>query len=191
MPFPKVSVTDGKEYERAPQGNHIARCYQVIDLGNQVTTYQGEERVTHQVLLGFELCNEPMTDGRPFSVSNTYSFSLGKKANLRRVVEGWIGHPMTDQEAAEFDLSSLAGKPCMVQVTHRTTTAGKTYTNLQAVTALPKGMTAPDPVNKVAVYTPTDHDQKAWDLLPPWLQKRIEARVNPSEARPFNDDIPF
>lgn len=193
MGFPLVEGGESRDYEQAPAGNHLARCYMVIDLGRQKTQFQGTESIKRQLLLGFELSQELMADGRPFAVSNTYSFSLGAKANLRRVLEGWRGKPFTDEELSGFDVSVLAGKPCMVQVSHRTAASGKTYTNIQTVAGLPKGLQAPEAINDTIVYSPYDHNDAAWAKLPNWIRRRIEARVveDGGNSQPFDDEIPF
>lgn len=193
--FPKPTVKEaGAAREPVPAGNHVCRCYLIVDLGDQVKTWQGEEKIRREVLIGFELCNETMQDGRPFAVSSTYTFSLGERANLRRILEGWRGRPFTDQELTGFAIENLLGKPAMVQVSHRLAANGKTYTNIQTVSAMPKGLQAPEAVNPLTLYSPEYHDAVAWDRLPEWLQRRVGERVNVSDTLPskFDDDeIPF
>ena len=197
MTFPLVTGGESRELQKAPTGNHVSRCYQVVDLGQQKTTFQGTEKIQRQLLLGFELCDELMEDGRPFAVSNTYSFSLGPKANLRRVLEGWRGRPFSEQELSGFDVSVLAGKPCMVQIAHRQANNGKTYVNIQSIGTLPKGLQAPEPQNQVVVYSPYAHDAQAYDKLPDWVKRRLSDRVKeemPDErgrSPELDDDIPF
>lgn len=191
--FPKVSAGNEKSRELAPAGNHLSICYMVVDLGLQKTTYQGQEKTQRQLLLGFELCEEAMQDGRPFAVSNTYNFSLGSKANLRRILEGWRGKPFTDEELQGFDVSVLAGKPCMVQVAHRTV-GEKTYVNIQSIASVPKSLPIPEAQNQIVVYSPEFDDPLQWSRLPAWVQKRIQDRVKPEpagHAEGFDDEIPF
>lgn len=189
--FPKANSARSGDYEQIPAGNHVARLYQLVDLGMQLKTWQGEEKVQHQILLGFELCHEAMQDGRPFAISATYTLSMHPKAALRRVIEGWRGQAFSDEEASAFDIETLLGRACMVQVTHRQGQS-KTYANVQSIAALPKGMTAPEAVNGLTVYSPEYHDQAQYDRLPAWVKRRLDERIKQGDSVPdFDDDIPF
>ena len=193
MPFPKAnSAGASREFEQTPAGNHVARLYQLVDLGRQRRSWQGEEKIQHQILLAFELCHELMADGRPFSISATFTLSMHPKATLRRMIEGWRGASFSDEDAAEFDLETLLGRACMVQVTHRQGQA-KTYANVQSIAALPKGMTAPEAANPLVVYSPESHDQTQYDRLPAWVKRRLDERVREDDqGAGFDDDeIPF
>lgn len=200
MAFPKPS-SGGSDFEKAPAGNHVARCYLIADLGMQATTYLGEEQLKRQILIGFELSNELMADGRPFAVSGIYTYSLNKKSRLRAILESWRGKPYAEEEIFDVDVADVIGRVCMVQVVHQMGSNGKTYTNIQSVTALPKGMTAPILDNPSVCYSPDDPDSaRDWDRLPAWIQKKIQTRVIPSGndssagtpgSLEFDDDIPF
>jgi hypothetical protein len=55
-----MSLTPKKNqsYEPVPTGNHVARLYEIIHIGTIPTTWQGQEKMTDKIRLGFELCNE-------------------------------------------------------------------------------------------------------------------------------------
>mgnify|MGYP003332209052 CR=1 FL=1 len=49
MTFPLVTGGESRELQKAPTGNHVSRCYQVVDLGQQKTTFQGTEKIQRQL----------------------------------------------------------------------------------------------------------------------------------------------
>ena len=69
----------GGDFERAPEGTHLARCYQIIDLGTQHSEYYGKS--SRKVLIGWELSDEHMTDGRPFAVSTRWNSASARSAS--------------------------------------------------------------------------------------------------------------
>jgi len=134
------------EYEDAPEGAHIGICYRVIDLGTQETTYLGQAKKSHLILIGWELPDERMMDGRPFTVHKRYTYSSSGKSNLRKDLESWRGAKFTDEDFGVFDLGRLLGVGCMVSIV-KEDKGEKTYTNVQTIMRLPKGSNAGKPTN--------------------------------------------
>ena len=166
----------GGDFEITPAGNHIGICYMVCDLGEQEVDWQGAKKVMRKVRFSWELPNELMKDGRPFSASKKYTLSLGDKANLRKDLESWRGRAFSDQELEGFELFNVVGKACMINVIHETAN-GKTYANVASVAALPKGMPAPVMVNKKVMFSLNDDNAvDVFNGLPEWLQKMINSR---------------
>jgi hypothetical protein len=60
------------------------------------------------------------------------------------------GRAFTDSELMGFDLESLIGLPCLLNVVH-VTRDGTTYSNVSSVMRLPKGMTRLQPRDYVRV----------------------------------------
>lgn len=164
---------DGKEFERCPEGNHVAICYMVCDLGMHESSYQGKTKLKRKVRIAFELPNELMEDGKPFSVSGEYTLSLDKKSNLRPILESWRGKQFSEDELKGFDLFNVLGHGCMVNVVHSNANE-KTYVNVASVARLPKGMTTDLPVNKIIKFSLEGGENiTPYNELPEWLQKRI------------------
>jgi len=199
-----TAKNSGGDFPKAPVGTHIARCYQVIDLGHQKITWQGSEKWSHKVMLTWELCNELMDDGRPFAVSNRYTLSLAETSLLRPALEAWRGKPFSDEELNGFDVKNVLGAYCMLGVVHHSE-GGKTYANVSAILPLPRGMAKPAPANETLHF-----DLETDDLakLPEWLQKTVKkSRELSGEPEPqvtqqagkgghkafadMMDDIPF
>ena len=179
------------DFQVAPAGNHIAICYQMIDLGQQFN--EKYDTWQHKILLGWELSNELMEDGRPFVVSARYTASFNEKAILRRDLESWRGRPFTDAELAGFDLKNILGKPCMVNVVHATGNNGRTYANVKSIATMPKGMPVPEQINPTMLFEFGDQgfDEDKYINLPQWLQTKISESKDYqmlSGAAPAQDD---
>jgi hypothetical protein len=144
MYLPKPSEST---FELPPAGTHIGICYRVLDLGTQDGSYNGKPTRKHKIMISWELPDEKMTDGRPFVVSQRYTWSMSDKAALRKDLESWRGKPFTDADFGPggFDIRKLLGVPCLLTIVH---TEGDTkYANIKSVTGLMKGMAAPPLTN--------------------------------------------
>jgi hypothetical protein len=163
----------GGDFEQVPAGTFAARCYQIIDLGHQTFEWKGEAKVAPKVRITWGL-NEPMKDGRPFSISKEYTASIGEKANLRKDLEAWRNRKFTAQELSNFSLENVLGAPCMIGIVHVPSKDGtKTYANLGSIMALPKGMECPELVNPAVKFDIGTFDQKVFESLTNYVQKKI------------------
>jgi hypothetical protein len=154
-----MPANTGGNFEMAPGGTHIAVCYRYVDLGTQDGSYQGKPRKAHKVMITWELVDEKMADGRPFSISKTYTLSSHEKSGLRKDLEAWRGAKFTDEEIQRFDLSTLMGKPCMLNVVHNDK-GEQTYANVGGIMRLPKGSASPARVNETIFF---DLDARPFD----------------------------
>ena len=187
-----VSANGDGDFELAPAGNHVARCYAVINLGmvEQGGKYPG---IYHKARLSFELCSEHMKDGRPFSVSEHLTASLSSKSRLHQRLVGWRGKGFTADELEGFNLKNVLGAPCMLNVVHTPSADGqKTYVNIAGISPVPKGLEVPELVNDQLYF---DFDRSIEDL-PEFLRKMIGDKPGaPQPAAPvdddYEDDIPF
>lgn len=196
-----LSATN-KSSETTPSGTFAARCYQIIDLGHQTTSFEGEVKVVPQVRITWEL-SELMADGRPFSISREYTATFGPKGNLRKMLEAWRGRPFTSDELNGFSLENVLGAPCLIGVVHKPSKDGtKVYANVNSVMALPKGMTCPDAVNPAVKFDIGTFDEEVFNKLPDWLRSKIlmskEMEENGTPApkavevqEPTDESVPF
>jgi hypothetical protein len=199
---PKPSNAD---FTPAPAGTHLAICYRLIDLGTQLTTYQGQPpRPQHKIVISWELPEARMADGQPYTVHQRYTFSLHKQAALRADLESWRGRPFTDEELEAFDLERLLGQPCMLSIVHRQH-GDRTHAHVTAVTRLPKGMAAPDrPTHQPVAFSLATPDWRVFQKLSLGLQEAIKrspeyaeatrqpmADAPPERRGDIDDDIPF
>lgn len=187
-----VKKPEDKEFQLAPQGTHIGRCYMVVDLGLQDTPFGAK----HKIRVGWELPTELMEDGRPFSVGKEYTASLHPDSGLAQDLVSWRGRSFTDEELAGFDVFKILGAPCMLTVIHNTSKNGKTYANVKSVTALPKTVTCPEPVNEKIAFSLEEPNDVMFQKLPEWIRNRINRGNEPPSNHPVNDtppddDVPF
>ena len=135
----------------------------------------------------------------PGVIGNFYTASMSKKANLRKILEGWRSKAFDEQQAATFDIASVLGKPCMISVSE-STSDGTTYSNIASISPLPKGVPAPKAELPLLLYH--EGDKSMFEKLPEWIRKKIETAVpEPDAEEPVyqrndsqeitDDDIPF
>ena len=170
---PQVAIIvkgSNTKFETAPAGTHVAICYGVFDMGTQVGF---ENKLTRKVRICWELSNELMSDGRPFTVSVYHTMSLNEKSNLRRDLVAWRGKQFSDDEIKSFDLASLLGKPAMLGVIHEPD-GDKTWANVSSLSSLPKGMPVPTQVNESRQYS---IDDPIPDWMPDWITNKIKDSV--------------
>lgn len=129
---------NGGNFELAPAGSHSAVCCDVVDLGVMSVTYAGKTKEQHKVEIIWQI-DEPRKDGKPFNVRQRYTLSLHEKAGLRKALESWRGRPFSDAETQGFDLESLIGVPCMVNVVHNPS-GENIYANVAAIMKLPRNV---------------------------------------------------
>lgn len=191
-----------------PAGTHLGICYRVIDLGTQSTTYKGESKQAHKVLVSWEIPEEKMEDGRPFMISQSYTWSMHEKATLRKSLEAWRGMAFTERDFGPtgFDIKNVLGKACTLSIVH-TAKDGNTYANVSSIGKVMKGITVPPLVNPI-VYLWLNSER--WDAAafsqlsanlqskimssPEYIEMRNDIDRGPSSSEQhndMNDDIPF
>ncbi len=211
----KFSAKASADFEIAPAGNHVGICNAVVDLGMQPGSGQ-YPAPKHQVYIRFELPTERIKytkDGKeiegPMSMGRSFTASMSEKANLRKFIESWFGKRFpTDEAASDFDVKTILGRKCLLNVTH-TEKGGKTYANISNATPIPKGMTVDyQQHNKSLYFSLASSNDSDYQALPEWLRKKIDSRItqekivdeyaaskhderNPPPDAQFDDDIPF
>ena len=133
-----TSKSDGQTFEPAPAGVHQAVCVDVVDLGILDVTWQGTKKQQHKINVAWQI-DEAREDGKPFLVFKRYTLSLGEKANLRKDLEAWLGRNITREEEHGFDVETLIGRNCLLNVTHNVS-KDKTYANVASIAPLHRSM---------------------------------------------------
>jgi hypothetical protein len=190
---------NGGEFERAPSGMHLARCYRVVDLGTQKSEYMGQVKYLHKIMLAWELhvrddsgASLMMRDGRPFSIFKNYTLSWSEKANLRLDLQSWRGKPFSQEEMRRFDLKNILGAWCMINVIERQGQNGKTYSNVDGITPVPamiKSSGLPQPVNKNELFNIATPDMEMFNGFSAGLKKKIES--SPEWQKLSQKDTPY
>jgi len=175
-----VSDPGGGNFVPAPEGTHVARCVQVIDLGTQTSGFYkdqhtGEPKKARKVMLGWELPTELQEDnGEPFLVWGRYTSSLHEKSNLRKVLEGWRGRKFSEEELHGFHLKNVLDKPCLINIIHNES-GDRVFANVSAVMAMPKGQHAPPRAHELIVFDVDAFDKATFEKFSENLQKTIKA----------------
>jgi len=199
----KLKASSG-EFSPAPAGTHIAVCCKFIDLGTQQIDWQGQSKLQRKVMIAWELTNETMQDGRPFIISQRYTFSTSDKATFRKHLEAWRGKAFTDADFGDngFDTKRLLGVPCSLIVAHKTV-GDKTYANVTGIGPIPKGVPRPEPVNELVYFSLEAFSREVFDSLSDGLKETISKSPEYAQATnmatadhhetnaDFDDEIPF
>lgn len=168
-----IACAGSGDYQLPPAGNHMARCFRLVDVGTQQYEYNGTQKEARRLYISWELCHELDVDGKPFIISQRYTRSLHEKAALRRDLDSWRGRPFTQDELQSFNLVSIIDKPCMLNVIHKTSTKGKDFADVASVAAFPKGMDAPALRNAIELLDLAEFDPQVFNSLPKWLQDSV------------------
>jgi hypothetical protein len=148
--------------------------------------------------------------GRPMTIIETFTASMNKKANLRKLIESWFSKPFeSDDQAWAFDAKKLVNRAGLANITHEQK-GDKLRAKIATLNPLPKGMQVPKAVGDPIIYDDElEPAQKkaVFDRLPEWIQKKISEQVPPKKkedkvsddgagadmppAADEDDDIPF
>ncbi len=162
--------TSGGDFENPNPGAHLARIVHLIDLGTQEGNYQGKVTKKRKLLVGFELADK-MADGRPFLVNQQYNQSMNEKSTLRIHLEGWAGKKMSEEMAGNFQVQTLLGKACVVQLVE--STGEKKYINVKAIMGLMEGQKPAPQVNPSILFDLDDFSSEVYEGLTDWTKKKI------------------
>lgn len=173
-----LTVSEGaaSTYTPPEAGTFPARCVSLIDLGTQESTFEGQTKAAHKLLMQFEICDPDnrREDGSPHIVSKRFTASLHAKAALRGFLEAWRGRPFTVDELRGFDLQTLLGVPCLLGIVH-SEREGRTYANISSCMRMPKGMPAPEGLQHLTRFDLSAPDWETFAMLPQRLQDQIMA----------------
>lgn len=191
--------------ELVPAGSHLARCYEMIELGTVEDTYEGRTKNVRKVRISWELPLEQRvfkeSEGeQPFVVSKEFNLYMNEKATLRGFVESWRGKAYSEEEAKDFEVTKLVGAPCMITIIHDKTKKGTDYAKVASVSPVVKGMQIPPQINpsRIVYYGMPDFFE-VFKQLPEFIQEKMKASLEfhnlaeksiNSEPQK-SDDLPF
>lgn len=114
-----MRLPEESSFTPAPAGAHSAVCIGFVDMGTQPSFYE-DGKPAHKVRITWEL-DEQMDDGRPFTISKTYTWSMNDRATLRAHLESWRGRPFKKEDFGPngFDTKNLLLKPCTLTIQHK------------------------------------------------------------------------
>ena len=170
-------------FQTVPQGNHVAICYRLLDLGTQKNETFGS--MQRRIILGFEMVELKDDDGRPMVISSNYNFSSNESATLRLHLEAWRGKKFTDSDFGDggFDIKTIVGVPCILSVTHKPKKTGDgVWAEISSIAGLPKSMEVPAIENEkqIVVLDKADFDPAAFETVPEYYKEKM--KVSPEWA---------
>jgi hypothetical protein len=176
-----VTGSETKHYTPAPEGTQQAVAVDIIDLGMLPNPFK-DGALQRKVEIVWQL-SETRDDGKRHQVRKRYTASLNEKATLRHDLESWRGRPFTMDELAGFDLESIKGANCLLNVVHKAGTKdpSKVFANVAAVMPLIKGLPKIEPDGYVR-FVP---EASASDDMP------IHSEFPPVEEELTDESIPF
>jgi hypothetical protein len=168
-------------------GTWNAVCVGYADLGTQYSKEFDSE--AQKVMLFWDIPDQRMEwegESKPRRISNRYTLSLGKKANLRKMLDVWRGRPFTEDELKGFDLSKLIGVGCMLNIAHVPKKDGSgNMAVVQGVMALPRGMPPAIMENDAIRYetmSTTGEFIEPPESLPEWITKIVKESYEYKQA---------
>jgi hypothetical protein len=131
-----IIVKAGGDFKPAPEGLWPAVCVDVVDRGIvKSQMYKPRHMIQIRWILNAE---PPLEDGRPHMAVASFGATLGEKSKLRPFLEAWRGRKFTEEELEGFDIESVIGANCQLQIIHNKYN-GKTYGNVQSVVPAARG----------------------------------------------------
>lgn len=168
--------------EPVEPGNYPARCYGMVVTGTEFNELYGNLKTNVIVLWEMpteriEIEKDGAVKNLPRGIHAQYNLSLNEKATLRKTLESWRGKAFDDKQLAQegFDIASIIGAPCLLNVLTRQAQNGNEYNYVSTVARLPKGMEVPEMENPRVEFDIRDENQPLSDMekLPEWIQERI------------------
>lgn len=190
---PKAETT----YKPVPVGTHLARCFQIIEIGTLMETFKGKDpRPTPKIRVRFEIPNltrvfKDGEDPKPYTIEEEYSFYMNERSNLFKLVTGMLGTTLDQEEAGRFDIRSLIGQTCLLNITHKTNMKGKTHDKITSAIQLMAGMAAPPAVNTPKVLTYSSWDEDFFQKLPSFIREKMKTTPEYAALREKVAEIPF
>lgn len=169
----RVRAPEGTDFPLAPEGLHQAVCADVWDVWTEPRPEDFGGGIVDKTRLVWELEAEDKATGKRYQVSGIYTASLHPKAKLSQHLESWRGRQFTEEERKGFELETVVGVNCQIQVVHHLSGKGKTFANVQAIVPMGKGMT------KMRVSE---------GFIRKKDRKKISDSIAPSDA---DDNVPF
>ena len=204
-----IAKDSGGDFERELEeaGLYKGVCYAMFDVGTHEFEWQGNIKRLRKVLLLFEipeLTYELDTDeGKktiPITKSKEFTLSLSSKGHLRPFLQSWRGKTFTDEEANGFDLKTVLGANCYINLVHeKSKKTGKTYANIGGINPVKSTEEKIEPSHALVAFD-LDEEKKAPENAPKWIQDKINKSVElrdgynseAGEPPPLDDEeIPF
>lgn len=154
----------------------------LIDLGLQENKLFNNNR--RKLMIVWNIVGETVTvndEELPRVMSKEYTMSLSERSTLRRDLEAWRGKIFNPVELEGFDLKNILNTACQLQINEQEKN-GKTYSNIAAIMAIPKG-TKVDKIEDTYIFDTYDKETwKNYEKIPKWIKEKIKKSLNLAET---------
>lgn len=171
-------------------GVYTAISSMLIDLGGQRSPI--DNNIRRKFMMVWNIVGEFVEVNKeqlPRVMSKEYTLSLNEKSNLRKDLQAWRGQAFTEDELSGFDLLTIMNKPCQLQIINEERN-GKTYNNISAIMAMPKGMKVEALDETVIFITNNPETWNNWSKIPKWIKDKIKKMegYNKTELKQYVDE---
>lgn len=178
-----VKKEESKPRVLPPEGNHIARCYMVVDFGHQEWEWNGEQKDGDRVYIQFELPKkkhvfDEKKGPEPFVIGQEFTISYSDKSNLYKFLDPWLPKGWDSKvRTYGFDFEQLVGMPARLKIVHNES-KGKVYANIQSIMGLDEDEAdlCPPLINQ-SVYmwmAPEAFNIRDWLNCYQWMQEKAK-----------------
>ena len=155
-------------------GVYTAISSMMIDIGSQKSVL--DNNIRRKFIMVWNVVGEFIEVNKeklPRVMSKEYTLSLNEKSNLRKDLQAWRGQAFTEEELQGFDILNVMNKPCQLQIINGEKN-GKTYNNISAIMAMPKGMTV-STLDEITIFITNNAETwQNWEKIPKWIQDKIK-----------------
>lgn len=188
----------GNNIEPVKEGIHQAICVGVFDVGTHY--YEAFGNRTHKAVFTWELPEQRIIMNKdnelvelPRVISKTYTATVHEKSVLHKDLKGWRNRAFTEKELSQFDLFSMLGKNCMLQIIHETNN-NKTYAKITSILPLFEGKKPLRPESALMFYDFQKHGKNIPAGLPSWIVEFIEAsdeykKLGKAQEQPETEEL--
>jgi len=180
----RIREPERKEYPQPPEGLHSAVCADVWEIW---TEQQSEEfggglvdktRIVWQIDQTYK--DEKTGTELRYEVMMTYTANLDERSNIRKMLKSWRGRDFTKEELLDFELETIVGANCQLQIIHHISRKGKKYAKVMSVIPIRKN----DEKMIVSSDFVRKRDRKRDDNY-------SQAPAEPDDFVATDDDVPF
>lgn len=172
-----IIVSTTQEFEPLAEDFYNARCFAVVDVG-VVDYFESKKEL---IYFGFEFPTEMVMLGKSLEPkilwTQSYTATLDKRSNLRRMLETWRGKAFTQEELKGFHLQNVLGAPCYVNVIQVPGKDGSVRNRIAGLAKLPKGVKV-DEINEEFIFNTLSKEEDFSRLdslkIPNWMKEQIK-----------------
>ena len=186
----KASSNEGGSFELPEAGTYGAVLVALVDLGTHESNFtdaDGTRKRQRKIHLVWELTSEFDSKGEPFLVCQSYTWnpkSLNSKAALRKVVEGYLGRTLSENEPVDY--ADFLGKPCSLGVSVGTTAGGKRFAEVASISKPMRGLAIAPASHgpfafRVDGLNSTKDPLDIPDWIPPTFGRKVEDEIRTSD----------